>query len=445
MGRRSHTRTLSIWMNGELVGYWSIAPQAEQFQYADSWVQSPDARPLSHSLPITPDNAPYKGAKVRDWFENLLPDSESIRKRLAGRFGADSLSAFDLLAEIGRDCVGALQILPEGQTPPPATIEGEPLDEAGVASVLEAAVSPSRFRQLREDSDLRISIAGAQEKTALLRHEGQWLLPSGATPTTHIFKLPLGLIGGERKLDMRDSVENEWLCSRILHAYDLPVANCEVASFEGHRALIVERFDRRFSHDGSRLWRLPQEDLCQALGVSPLRKYEKDGGPGIGPIMEHLAHSANKRSDRVTFFEAQLLFWLLRAPDGHAKNFSQRLLPRGEFQLTPLYDVISVYPVLGNTARQISPHKVEMAMAIRGKNVHWKMKDIQRRHWNAVARHYGIGKDAEPIIARVIETTPRVIETVRAELPDNFPFQVAESILNGLRQSVALLARMSPE
>ncbi|MGH8818849.1 MAG: HipA N-terminal domain-containing protein, partial [Achromobacter pestifer] len=118
MGRRSHTRTLGLWMNGSFVGWWRILPHAgETLQYDNDWVASEQGRPLSLSLPFTPGNAPHRGDAVRAYFENLLPDSKDIRERVARRYRAGSTDAFDLLSEVGRDCVGALQILPEKEQP----------------------------------------------------------------------------------------------------------------------------------------------------------------------------------------------------------------------------------------------------------------------------------------------------------------------------------------
>jgi len=118
MGRRSRTRALGLWMNGAFVGTWSIQPHmGEALQYDHGWVASEQGRPLSLSLPFTPGNHPHRGEAVRAYFENLLPDSKAIRERVARRFRTGSTDAFTLLAEVGRDCVGALQILPDGVAP----------------------------------------------------------------------------------------------------------------------------------------------------------------------------------------------------------------------------------------------------------------------------------------------------------------------------------------
>ena len=444
MGRRSHTRQLALWMNGERVGAWSTTPAGDVLSYEASWLTSPQARPLSLSLPFQPGNPPHRGHLVSDHFENLLPDSKPIRERLARRFSTATTEAFDLLSEIGRDCVGALQILPEGHNPGDVkVVQAAPLDEAGVARMLRAALTPGAFDEQHADpDDFRISIAGAQEKTALLWHAGQWWRPTGTTPTTHILKLPLGLVGN-MKLDLRDSVENEWLCAQILDAYGLPVARCHPLSFEGQRVLGVERFDRVWAADGRWLIRLPQEDMCQATGTPAHAKYEADGGPGIGRILDILNTSRRRTQDRETFFRAQLLFWLMCAPDGHAKNFSIALHAGGAFSMTPLYDVVSAYPVLGNGPNLIAPHRVKLAMALRCTNAHWRMQDMLRRHWEDIGRRNGLvseaGQDVEWLIQDVIARTPAALDAVAAKLPAGFPAHVADTILNGIRSAVRKL------
>lgn len=448
MGRNSHTRSLGLWMNGAYIGTWSLAPHApDTLQYDQSWTRSEQGRPLSLSLPFTPGNAPHRGDKVRAYFENLLPDSKDIRDRLARRFNTGSTSAFELLAEIGRDCVGALEILPEGSTSPGTSpLHAEPLSDAQVAKVLRGATTPNAMGWAADDDDFRVSIAGAQEKTALLLREGQWCIPRGGTPTTHIFKLPLGLIGG-MKLDMRDSVENEWLCSLILREFGLPVAACRPMQFEDVKALVVERFDRAWwTHPSgdSRLIRLPQEDMCQATGVSPEAKYETDGGPGMDRILDVLDGSMTREQDRRDFFKAQLLFWMLCATDGHAKNFSLFLRPGGRYQLTPLYDVLSAYPVLGEGPGKISAFKAKMAMAVRSKNAHWKMRDILRRHWVALGARHGVltedGRDVQFLIDDIVMRTPQVIATVSAQLPSGFSAQVASTVFDGVQDAAESLA-----
>jgi serine/threonine-protein kinase HipA len=441
MGRRAKTTRLNIWMNGIPVGYWETTRQGERLAYFNEWLTDEQSRPLSLSLPFLPGNSPYQGQVVTDYFDNLLPDNDAIRRRLAQRHQAGGTDAFQLLAKLGRDCVGAIQFLPEDESPSDIyEIKGEELNTAGVAQRLRNTTSAEALGQHDRDEDLRLSIAGAQEKTALLHHEGQWCLPHGSTPTTHIFKLPLGLVG-QMRADMRTSVENEWLCSKIMEAYGIPIARCEIEHFEDQKALVVERFDRAPSSDGSWIIRLPQEDLCQATGKSPLRKYQSDGGPGIAQIMDLLLGSDHAEGDRKNFFKTQIIFWVLAATDGHAKNFSIALLPGGHYRATPIYDVLSAHPVIGKGKNQISPHKAKLAMAVRGSTNYYLLDKIQRRHWISQARQVGFGAlAAERLIEEVTESTESVIGTVYRLLPSDIPIDMAEAVFSGMRRQSAKLA-----
>ena len=441
MGRPSKSRALAVWMNGEFVGVWKLAHRGEpEFVYDESWFGSPAFRSLSLSLPATPANPVIRGQLVNDFFDNLLPDSEPIRRRLQTKFRTPGRDAFSLLAAVGRDCVGAIQLLEPGQRPQRLThIDAEPLDELGVEAVLQNAVHAPGPLSPRDAEDLRISIAGAQEKTALLWHQGRWCKPRSSTPTTHILKLPLGLVGA-RQADMRTSVENEWMCSRILRAYAIPTALCSIRTFGQTKCLVVERFDRRLAQSKTHWLRLPQEDFCQATATAADRKYESDGGPGMVGICTLLAQSSRRDEDIRTFLKAQLVFWMLRATDGHAKNFSIFLEPGDRFRLTPLYDVLSAWPVIGNGRNLIPVPKVRMAMAWLGKNRHYVADQVRRRYIDTTALKCGFAATAGELVHELLQQTPKVIAKVRRELPADFPRHLAETILAGLDASAARLA-----
>lgn len=445
MGRQTHSRALSVWANGERVGVWRLPTRGPmEFAYDPAWLASPAGRPLSLSLPFVPSNVAHKGSGVLNYFDNLLPDSEAIRKRIAQRYQTDTLEAFDLLQAIGRDCVGAVQLLAEDDAPAGVErIDGTPLSDGEIEAMLARTVSNPTLGTRDEADDFRISLAGAQEKTALLWHEGKWQRPHGATPTTHIFKLPLGLVGN-RLADLSTSVENEWLCLRILRAYGLPVASAEIMTFGKQCVLSVERFDRQLHSSGQWLLRLPQEDFCQVYGVPSHRKYENEGGPGVLDLARILQQSVSAQQDIETLLASQILFWMLAAPDGHAKNFSIRLLAGGQYRLTPLYDVMSIWPVEGNGPNQWSWFKAKLAMAMWSRSKHDAFREVQRRHFNAMAPRCSYGANAEPLIQRLIEQTPEVIARVSAELPERFPGKVAERIFKGLKTSAAKLDAMPP-
>ena len=424
---------LGVWMNGELVGHWAVERGTSILAYASSWLQSDKVRSLSLSLPIT-SSREIRGQVVTNWFDNLLPDNDSIRKRLSRRFRTKNAETFTLLEAIGRDCVGAVQLLPEGMLPDGWNrVECEPLTGNQVRKHLDAVPSETALGLGGEDDDLfRISLAGAQEKTALVRFGGRWCRPHGATPTTHIFKLPLGLVGGSRRVDLSDSVENEWLCAQILGELGLPVANTEMAEFAGQKVLIVERFDRAWMDDGQWVARLPQEDFCQALGYPPERKYEKDGGPGMAACLQLLAGSADAEVDRLAFQLTQLAFWLMAATDGHAKNYSLFLQQRDAFAMTPLYDVISVWPYIGDDADQFRWRTAGLALALRAKNAHYALHSIQARHWHALATRNG-GPSVWQAMLGIIGQVEGALGAVGSRLPPSFPGRTWDAIETGMR------------
>lgn len=412
-----------------------------ELRYEDSWLTSRSARPLSLSLPLPlVGNEPLKGDRVEHFFENLLPDSGAIRKRLAQRYSSGSEDTFDLLAAIGRDCVGAVQLLPVEEPPTGFDrIEGAVLNDEAVAALLRSTVLTAQFANRDKDQDFRISIAGAQEKTALLRHGDKWLRPVGATPTTHIIKLPLGLVGN-MQADMRTSVYNEWLCLKFMEALGFDVAKADIVTFADHTpVLAVERFDRKMHSSGTWILRLPQEDFCQALGVGPAQKYEADGGPGVERLAQVLSGSQNARADLRTLLASQVAFWLLAATDGHAKNYSIRLQAGGTYSLTPLYDVLSAWPIIGKGKNQLAWRNAKLAMAVSNKNRHYALATIMRRHFNATAMKCGWGESAEDIISELLNRVELAITGVTRQMPADFPLDVAESIFEGVRRQAQRL------
>ena len=422
---------LDVWMNGQRVGVWFWTRTGTcGFRYDDSWHKSPNARPLSVSLPIPAGGGDVMGAKVEHYFDNLLPDSTRIRERLRRRFGTASTRASDLLAAIGRDCVGALQIMPTGDQPPPHNrIDSTALTDSQVETLLRDVTSDHGGDASLAD-DFRISIAGAQEKTALLRIGQRWHLPVMATPTTHIFKLPLGLVGNMRA-DMSDSVENEWLCAKLLAALGFEIAPTEMGLFGSQKVLIVERFDRRWMDNEQWIARLPQEDFCQATATPGDLKYESDGGPGIKMALALLGGSSAAVADSLRFVLTQLAFWLMAATDGHAKNFSIFLERGGGFHMTPLYDVLSAWPIVGSGPSQVHPRRAKLAMALRSKNTHYHLHEINTRHWQGLAQQSGVPGAFDQMVGLVLQV-PDALERVKALLPQDFPQRVFKPIRAGM-------------
>jgi serine/threonine-protein kinase HipA len=432
MPRRSRHIPLNVFLNSRLVGRLSReASGAIDFQYDPSWLAWEHALPVSLSLPLREDR--HIGAPVIAVFDNLLPDGEAIRRRIAERVHAEGTDAYSLLAMIGRDCVGALQLLPDGEQPGPAgMIEGRPVSDNDIAHLLGNLASAPLG--LSEDQDFRISIAGAQEKTALLRWNDRWHKPVGTTATTHILKPQIGQL--PNGIDLSFSVENEFLCLKLTAALGLPSANVAIEDFGGRRVLVVERFDRHWTRD-HRLLRVPQEDCCQALSVPPTLKYEAQGGPGIASILNLLKASDEPDKDQALLLKAVIVFWLLGATDGHAKNFSVFLSPGGRFRMTPLYDVISAQP--SADAGQIRRNKMKLAMAV-GDKPHYVVDTVMPGHFQQTAARAGVGASiVEAILEDIRATAPLAIDAVKNALPGDFPEAVAASIFRGFE---ARLQRM---
>lgn len=428
MGRKRKSQALDLYVGSSKIGtYARAATGATSFRYDEDWLESARSFPVSLSLPLS--DRVWAGDAIDSVFDGLLPDDQTVRNVIAAREGADSGGTFDLLAAIGRDCVGALRFVAEGENPgDPTTMRYRPLGESEIsrrlASLAQAPLGMAAHREeAGGDEDFRISIAGMQEKTAFLFADDGWQLPLGATPTSHIFKPAMG--DRPDGVDFSDSPWNEWFCLKLCTWFGLTSANAEVWHFDNKPVIVVERFDRRWQ-DGV-LYRLPQEDMCQALGVPPSRKYESDGGPGILAVLEFLNQAANPRPDRLMFFKTQIVFWLLAAIDGHAKNFSVFLAPGG-FNLTPIYDVMSAAPYPG-----LTPQKAKLAMAV-GDNRHYRLQEIVPRHFYQMGRAAGfVEEDIKDMFADLTRSLDGALQQA-ATVADKvgMPPRTRDAIIEGI-------------
>ena len=440
MSRSPRHTPLRVLLNNRLVGQLHKAVSgAIGFQYDHTWLEWEHALPISLSLPLREDA--YRGEPVVAVFENLLPDSDALRRRVAENVGAAGTDAYSLLAAIGRDCVGALQFVSADddgyESGDAATIQGETVNDAAIEQLLKGLAQAPLG--LSHDEGFRISMAGAQEKTALLRHKGRWLKPHGSTPTTHIFKKQIGRL--PNGLDLSNSIENEYYCLKLAAAFGLPVAMAEMHTFGKTHALVIERFDRRWTKD-KRLLRLPQEDCCQALSVPPTRKYQSHGGPGMVQVLDLLKGSDNPAGDQKIVLQAQILFWLIGATDGHAKNFSIFLGSGGSYHLAPLYDVLTAQPSLD--AHQIERKQMKLAMSV-GTSRHYRINEILRRHFVQTGEAAGLPKSlVRDAIEEMADTVPQAIAKIESELPVDFSVAIHTSVKEAITDRLGKL-RVRPE
>lgn len=347
------------------------------FTYDETWRSADDAYPLSLSMPLAA--AEHAHAAIHSFLWGLLPDNEVVLQRWASRFQVSARNPFRLIAHVGEDCAGAIQFVhPERVGALLGRRRGEVawLDEAGVAERLRALRADQSAWRTPADTG-QFSLAGAQPKTALLFEQGRWGVPSGRTPTTHILKPPTGEFDGY--------VLNEHLCLELARALGLPAAHSRVMRFDGEAAIVVERFDR--TRVGRRLVRIHQEDVCQAIGCPPGRKYESEGGPGARRIVELLrASSTAPAADVDTFIDALVFAWLIGGTDAHAKNFAVLIGAGPRVRLAPLYDLASALPY-----DVLDPHRLKLAMKIGGQ---YLLRRIGGSQWRRLALDVGLQADA---------------------------------------------------
>ena len=440
MPRRPSHPPLRVLLNNRLVGHLrKDASGAITFQYDRSWLDWEHARPVSLSMQLREDS--FRGAAVAAVFDNLLPDSDMIRRRVAEKVGAAGTDAYSLLAAIGHDCVGALQFIAGDDDPAAtasgATLTGEDVDDAAIEKLLKGLVQAPLG--LSRDDDFRISVAGAQEKTALLRHNGKWLKPHGTTPTTHILKPQIGEL--PNGIDLSNSVENEFYCLRLASAFGLRVNAATIETFGDTKALVIERFDRQWARDG-RLLRVPQEDCCQALSIPPTQKYQNEGGPSLKDLLNLLKGSDDPAADRATIFKAQILFWLIGATDGHAKNFSIFIGPGGRYRLTPLYDILTAQP--SRDSGQIQPKQMKLAMSV-GDSNHYRIDDIVGRHFVQTGEAADLPKPLmRACFDGVIDTAADALNRMESELPKDFPGAIHHSVKAAMLRRLETLKRSLP-
>jgi serine/threonine-protein kinase HipA len=393
-------------VNGELLGAVAQSKNGDlTLTYAREWQDRSDSYPLSLSMPLA--RREHGDSVVRPFMEGLLPDNNDVLERWARKFQVSARNPFALLTHMGEDCAGAVQFVrPERheEVTLPRGGEVEWLTEDGVAERLRDLVKHHGTGRLAGDHG-QFSLAGAQPKMPLLKDGERWGIPSGSTPSTHILKPP-----AQEDLEAFDI--NEHFCLKLARELGLEVAASTVQTFAGEQALVVERYDRRRTESG-RILRMHQEDACQALAVSPLRKYENEGGPGAPDVIELLLRECDDPgADVGAFVDALAVNWVIGGADAHAENYSL-LLTHGSVRLAPFYDLISVLPY----PRRVHYKGAKLAMRVDREYRLWK---IRRRHWEGLAARSGL--DPEPLVERMREllaavpaAVARSAEGVRSE------------------------------
>ena len=393
------TKNLKVLLTDKVIGAVTQRVSGNyRFEYTSEWQRNPRHIPLSRSMPLQQHR--HGTRPITNFMWGLLPENERILDEWANRFHVSARNPFALLAAVGEDCPGAVQlVLPDVELQRRENVKRLTRTELE-ARIIALKNDPGAGR-LAQDTG-QFSLAGAQAKTAFCRIKNSWGIPQGRTPTTHILKPETGRI--------RHVASNEHFCLELARRLGLPAAISTVEVIADVPVIIVERYDRIRRSQG--VLRVHQEDMCQALGVNPLRKYQSEGGPTIKHIMALLLESANPNVDRDRFARAQALNFVIAGTDAHARNYSIVYAPGGAFRLAPLYDVISDLPYASNR------RKSSLAMGIDGRRL---LGEIAPRHWEAMAADVGIEPDrmlghVRDIIARAPEEAGALLSELREQL-----------------------------
>lgn len=384
---------LVVLLDGREAGRVSRKGDRLSFAYADAWRAHPDTYALSLSMPLTARSHPHE--PINNFIWGLLPDNDRTLERWARQFRISARSSFALIGAVGEECAGAVQFVKptrfERTQKPPGEGAISWIDEVEIGERLRSVLADAGSGRTAGDNG-QFSLAGAQPKTALLKHGSRWGIPSGRVPTTHILKPPAENLPGH--------AENEHFCLTLARALGLHTVESDVLFFDGQPAICVERYDR-FVLPGSpepNIRRLHQEDMCQALGVHPDAKYQSEGGPSAAQIVNLIRNSVGGPmragmpldrgviQDMWTFVDALIFNWLIGGTDGHAKNYALLLGSQQLVRLAPLYDIASAYGF-----DDIAPQRIKLAMKVAR---HYNVEDIVLRHWRDWAKEAGLSPDA---------------------------------------------------
>lgn len=396
--RRTERHVLVVLLDGRLIGniYQSSAGTL-RYVYDDGWRESEEAYPLSLSMPLTAVEHRHEAINAFLW--GLLPDNDRTLNHYGRLFGVSAGNPVALLSHMGADCAGAVQF-----APPEKAGELQAIAHTGSIEWIDEHEVAKELRTVRTQgipgTSLRtvgqFSLAGAQSKIALIEEDGRWGRPIGRIPTTRILKPP--------SREYRGFAENEHFCLELAAGLDLGVVHSRVMKFADEVAIVVNRFDR--IKQRHRYIRIHQEDVCQALGVMPTQKYEREGGPGIAAVIALLRDSSLKPTEDIErFVQATSLNWVIAATDAHAKNYALLHGSRGGVRLAPFYDIVSYLPYTDSAL-----HRVKLAMKLGTK---YLVRSVTRSSWEALAKSNGLStKVVLRSAGSVLERLPAIIDRV---------------------------------
>ncbi|MEI8129614.1 MAG: type II toxin-antitoxin system HipA family toxin [bacterium] len=411
-------KTLQVRLNNKFVGVLQQDQNGKlSFQYAEKAHQ-----PLSLSLPLESSDNPnkiYKNDKCKGFFNGLLPESDNVRKAIGKKYGVSPRNDFSLLKAIGYDCAGAVSFTdimvgetPLDNLPEYFEIDGKILSD----SELEKFITELPKKPLALGADgMRLSLAGAQDKTAIVLIDNKVAIPALEVPTTHILKPAIA--------DLKETVENEYICMKAATLLGISVPEIEIRNVNGIKYFLIKRYDREIKN--GKLKRIHQEDFCQASNVVSAFKYQAEGGVSFADCFEVLKKTSRPAVSIVKFLNMMVFNYLIGNNDAHGKNFSILHYPEGKIELAPAYDILStqVYKDLSS----------KMAMKIGG---HYEPQNIYPRHFEKFANEVGISYVQ---LKKIIKTQTSTLPNIVSEVISDFDNTIGQEILSIVNKNCKIL------
>jgi len=407
-------KTLIVYFHGRKIGMLTQDSIGKySFQYDPEWIREPAAHPLSQSLPLREEA--YEERACAGYFGGLLPEDLN-RDLIARNIGITGGNDYAMLKVIGGECAGAVSILDPEQEITVREHSYHPVSQEELETILDTLPHKPL---LAGEAEVRLSLAGAQNKLAVYHDKNGFALPLHESPSTHILKPEVKGFPG--------LVENEATCMELAKKAGLPTATVKAIQIGPHRCLMVERYDR--IGEGEQLHRLHQEDFCQAMGISSRYKYQNEGGPTLEQCFQLVREcSSRPAKDLIILFETVIFNFLIGNNDAHGKNFSLIYRPSGDqlrVELAPLYDLVSTAAYPG-----LSPR---MAMKVGSK---YDPADLRLRHWESYWETIGFSpKQAN-------RQTRNFLERVEQLLPGLASSEMGEKIQGIIQDRRRALTRL---
>ena len=404
-------KTLTVRLNKKFVGY---LEQNKLGKFVFTY-DSKAKYPLSMSLPLRRDA--YKDKDCRGFFEGLLPEGEQIRNFIGKKYGINPKNEFSLLQAIGYDCAGAVSFTDYEANP--QSYENEFIDIKGnkfTDKTLEKYISELPQKPLLTASNgLRLSLAGAQNKMAVVLIDDVLSLPEKEIPTTHILKPTIQGITG--------SVENEYICLCAAKKIGLNVCEAEIRTTKNLQYLLIKRYDREILE--GKIRRIHQEDFCQAKNIISAFKYEKENGIKLNDCFEIVEKTSTPAVNKIELINRLVFNYLIGNYDAHGKNFSI-LYPNNQIQLAPAYDILctAIYPDLSQ----------EMAMKISG---YYNPNMIIPSRWHRFAIDYNINyTQLRKIILKQADLLPKIVNQISLKIDSPISRKISEFVELNCRKTI---------